>query len=249
MGFRTKRDEGSLRRTLPGVWQAAPAALALLDAEGRIVAINAAFQTLFHQSEEQVHGRSLFSLLQREDGTAELDQARFREQYQRRRFEQRTPVEIEIAGAPQWLELDWGFIDNPPEPPRVVAVVRNNTERMQVERELRSANAFLSNATRWAKELAAGAELASAAQEPVLASVSHEIRTPMNGILGMTDLALLTELTSDQREYLQGHSRLRRIAARSAQRHSISPRPKPTAWNSAQRHSGCANISTNSYGP
>ena len=65
MGFRTKRDEGSLRRTLPGVWQAAPAALALLDAEGRIVAINAAFQTLFHQSEEQVHGRSLFSLLQR----------------------------------------------------------------------------------------------------------------------------------------------------------------------------------------
>ena len=63
-----------------------------------------------------------------------VDQARFREQYQRRRFEQRTPVEIEIAGAPQWLELDWGFIDNPPAPPRVVAVVHDKTERMQVER-------------------------------------------------------------------------------------------------------------------
>ena len=81
------------------------------------------------------------------------------------------------------------FCDTQGKPFQYIAIRTDITSLKRIEEELRRA-----------KDVA---EQASRAKSEFLANMSHEIRTPLNGIMGMTDLALETELSREQREYLE----------------------------------------------
>jgi PAS domain S-box-containing protein len=157
------------------------------DERGYIQFTNPAFDTMFGYERGELVGRNV-SVLNAESG---LDSDRIvQEIIDRLKTRGFWVGEFHNRKKDGTLFISFARINvlNMPGKKYWIGVQEDITERKQGETELKRA-----------KE---AAEAASQAKSEFLAKVSHEIRTPMNGILGMTELALDTPLTSEQREYL-----------------------------------------------
>jgi two-component system, sensor histidine kinase and response regulator len=158
-------------------------AVAILDPEFRFLEQNDTHRKLLGYSDEEIR-KSSPSVMMGEESFLETCNL----------IRHSTSLRIEAlfrtrSGESLNVELSaFSILDEAAEVLCYVGVLRDITAQKRVELERQNAQE--------------AAEAANRAKSEFLANMSHEIRTPLNGVLGMTELALNTKLTEEQREYL-----------------------------------------------
>ena len=176
MGWVEAVHRRSAMAKLRAATNAMPAALAMYDADDRLVVWNAAYERLRPHYPQLLKSGLLFDHLVRADG---FDEAWMLERKRARRRGE--PVEVELEDG-QWVRFE-----NTATPDDGVITVGVDVTALK----------------RHADALAAAldhAETASRAKSEFLANMSHEIRTPLNGVAGLTDVLAHTRLSLKQRE-------------------------------------------------
>ncbi len=155
-----------------------------MDPSGRITSFNEFAQRFFGFSEDEILGRNLVGTIVPETDTAGRDLGQMIQEILRdpEKYARNENENVCRDGRRVWIAWTNKPILGPEGLLEEILCIGNDITDLVDAREM--------------------SESANRAKSEFLANMSHEIRTPMNGIIGMTELALNTELTPEQREYL-----------------------------------------------
>ena len=163
-------------------------ACAVVDLAGKYRFVNNAFCRLFGRSRDELIGTSFSENSKSDDRIATL-RGVYMEVYKTGTPVKAFEYQLTVNGVEKSLEQSVSLDrDAKGRPVGFLTIIRDTTERALAQQELARAKD--------------AAEAATRAKSDFLANMSHEIRTPMNGIIGMTLLALETELTPYQADCL-----------------------------------------------
>ncbi len=187
-----KRAEEALRRSeehFRAAFDYATTGMALVAPDGRWLKVNCALCGITGYSEKELLATNFQSLTHPDDLERDLERVRrlIDGEIDGYQMEKRY---IHKNGQVVWIHLGVTLVrDEKSAPLYMISQIQDITIRKRAEEQILRAKELAENANRSKSEF--------------LANMSHEIRTPMNGIIGMTELALDTSLTRQQREYIE----------------------------------------------